>query len=115
MTGFRPSAVISDGVLTLKLTATLGVREIDFDCVVDQTDLGDVVGIEMLDLRQQLAGGRAPTRPFDGFPRWSYDDEIDAFYARVADGRAQVQKAGSGIAHMDVDGLLCVLEVRVAL
>lgn len=115
MTGFRPSAVVSAGVLTLKLTATSGVREVDFDCVIDQTDLGDLVGIEMLDLRQQLGGGRAPTPPFDGFPRWSYDDEIDAFYARVAGGRAQVQKAGSGIAHVDVEGLLCVLEVRVTL
>lgn len=115
MTGFRPSAVVSDGVLTLKLATASGVREVDFDCVIDQTDLGHVVGIEILDLRQQIAGGQAPAPPSDGYPRWSYDAEIDAFYVRVADGRAQVQKAGSGIAYLDGKGQLSVLEVGITL
>jgi uncharacterized protein YuzE len=115
VSGFKPSAVVSAGVLTLKLATASGAREVGFDCVIDQTDLGDVVGIEILDLRQQLAGGQAPASQPHGFPRWSYDQEIDALYVRVADGRAQVQKAGSGIAYLDPEGYLSVLEVRVTL
>lgn len=115
MTAFRPSVLISDGVLNLRLGPEAGVREVDFDCVIDQTDLGDVVGIEVLDLRQQLGGGQVPIPPSDELPRWSYDAEIDAFYARVGEGRSQVQKAGSGVAHLNGEGLLTVLDVGVAL
>lgn len=115
MIAFQPSVVVSDEVLILKLAAASSAVEVEvqFDCVIDQSDFGDVVGVEILDLRQQLAGGRASASPTDGFPRWSYDDEIDAFYVRVAPGRAQVQQTGAGIAHVDREGLLCVLEVRV--
>lgn len=115
MSDFRPSVAVRVGVLTVTLAPTSGVTRVDFDCVIDQTDLGDVVGIEVLDLEQQLAGGRAPVPPSDGFPGWSYDKEIDAFYVRVADGRGQVQKAGSGTAYLDQEGQLSVLEVRVML
>lgn len=85
----------------------------DFDCVIDQTDLGEIVGIEILDLVRQLAGGRAPSAPLAGFPRWSYDEEIDAFYVHLADGRAQVQKSGSCTAYVDQEGQLNALELRV--
>ena len=115
MNEFKPTVTVGDGVMTLNLTPTSRASRLDFDCVIDQTDLGEIVGVEILDLVRQLGGGRAPCALLAGFPRWSYDEEIDAFYIHLAAGRAQVQKSGSCTAYVDQEGQLSALEVTVTL
>lgn len=68
------------------------MRPLDIDCVVDLTDFGEVVGVEVLDVSRQLAGGVVDPPTLQGEIRWSYDDEIDALYVHVADGRGQMQR-----------------------
>jgi hypothetical protein len=109
-----PSASVEGGVLTVILVANDGARRVDFDGVLDQTAFGEVVGVEILDLRSQLGDGEVPPGPTGGLPRWSYDDEIDAFYVRVAEDTAPIQKAVVGTAVLDGAGQLASLEVRVS-
>jgi hypothetical protein len=110
---FRPSVTVRGGVWTVSLGAAEGGRQVDFEGIVDQTDFGDVVGIEILDLNRQVEAV-APHSPRRGYPRWSYDDEIDAFYVHVADGPGQVQRVTSGSALVDAAGTLTTLEVTVS-
>jgi hypothetical protein len=49
----------------------------------------------------------------EGSPRWSYDEEIDAFYVRIADGPAQRQRSARGTAQVDRDGRLVSIEIRL--
>ena len=48
-----------------------------------------------------------------GLPRWSYDDEIDAFYIRIADGAGQVQSVATDMAQIGAEGRLTRLEFWV--
>jgi hypothetical protein len=108
-----PNASVANGVLTAVLVAGHGALRVEFDGVIDQTALGEVVGLEILDLRSQLGDGEVPPAPRDGLPRWSYDDEIDAFYIRLTDDTAPIQKRVCGTAVLEGSGLLVSLEVPV--
>jgi uncharacterized protein YuzE len=110
VTEFHPLAVVHDGVIKVFLGAGSPDRTTSFDAVIDRTDLGDVVGIEVLDLRRQV-GGSVRSVPSSGFPRWSYDDEIDALYIHLLDARAQVQVTASGMAALDGSDQIITLEV----
>jgi hypothetical protein len=114
VTDFTPSSTVRGGVLTVTLSGNRVERRTDFDGVVDQTDFGDVLGLEILDLLRQLGGVATPASPTSGFPCWSYDDEIDAFYVHVQDGASQSQKAVMGQASLDSLGSLVALEVAVS-
>lgn len=74
-----PSAAVHDGILTVRFLDAVVTRSVEAACVVDQTDFGDVIGVEILGYRRQLSGGaiEAPRAP--GSVRWSYEDEMDAF------------------------------------
>ena len=89
-----------------------GTRRVRFEAVVDESGLGEVVGVEILDMRAQLDGALPPT---DGGAHrsWSYDDETDAFYLRVAEESAPFQRLVQGIAVIGVNGQLLALEVPV--
>ena len=113
MSAFRPSVAPDDGLLTVTLLAGPVAREASFEGVIDKTDFGDIVGIEILDLRHQLSGATAPPSSMSGLPRWSYDDEIDAFYIRIADGAGQVQSVATDMAQIDAEGRLTRLEFWV--
>jgi hypothetical protein len=114
VSGNTPSASIENGRLTIRFVASDSARRVDVEGVLDQTGLGEVVGVEILDLRSQLGGAEVPPTPGGGLPRWSYDAEIDAFYVRVADERAPIQKRVSGMAVLNGSGLLVSLEVPVS-
>jgi uncharacterized protein YuzE len=108
---FRPSAAIDLGVLCFRFFDSPAIRSIDIDCVADLTDFGDVVGIEILDLRGQLAGGMVEPPKSDGDFRWAYDEEIDALYLRVTDARGQVQRSLTAQARLDSLGRFVQLDV----
>ena len=82
-------------------------------CVLDLTDFGDVIGVEVLDLARQLDGGAMDPPRSKGAISWSYDDEIDALYIHVADGRGQVQRTATASAYIDTSGRVVRLEIAV--
>lgn len=90
-----------------------GAPRAGFDGIVDQNAFGDVVGVEILDLRSHLGSGRVPRGTAAGFPRWSYDEEIDAFYVRLTEETAPVQTRVAGTTVIDGAGVLLSLEVPV--
>jgi hypothetical protein len=113
---FAPRVSIEDGLLVVILVEGPGVERVDFDAVLDQTDFGDLVGLEILDVRTQLGGAAVPSSPLEGTPRWSHDTEIDAFYIRlgVSDDRASIHKSVVGVAEIDQANRLASLQVRVS-
>jgi hypothetical protein len=88
-------------------------RSADVTCMVDLNDFGDMIGVEVLDWRRQLSGGRLDAPSAFGQVRWSYDDEIDAFYVQIMDGRGQVQRRAKGVAGIDGDQRVVRLDVPV--
>ena len=73
-----------------------------------------MIGVEILDLTRQLAGGVVESSSLEGGVRWSYDDEVDAMYVHVREGRSQVQRRASGIGELDSEGKLVGLTVPLA-
>jgi hypothetical protein len=108
-----PRVAIEDDVLHIWLVATEPVRSIEIDCVVDLTYLDEVIGVEVLDLRRQTGGATPGPSPASSQLRWAYDDEIDAFYLHVADGRGQLQSSATANASLDSGGRLVRLEIPV--
>jgi hypothetical protein len=100
LNAFHPSATVDGDRLRVVLLDSEPVRSIGLDCVVDLTDMGEIVGIEVLDVQRQLGGGVMPPAVL-GELRWSFDDEMDAFYLQVAQGRGQIQKSAKAIARLD--------------
>jgi hypothetical protein len=92
----------------------LATHRAEFEGVLDETYLGEVVGLEILDLQAQLNGARAP-KPLSStpYPRWAYDDEIDAFYVHLTEGRAQVQRTIFGQAQYDDSKTITSFDVRL--
>jgi len=95
----------------IRLLPTSGGHKVPFNGVVDVTDLGDLVGLEILDFRSQLGSAEPSPSAGDGLPRWTYDEEMDAFYVRVADGTADTQRTVVGTAALDGDGR--VTQIRI--
>lgn len=89
-------------------------RRLELEVVVDRSEYGDVVGVEILDFRRQLGARAVPTQSPLRLPRWSYDEEMDAFYLRVSEDSAPVQWPTVAVAAFDADGRLASIEVRVA-
>jgi uncharacterized protein YuzE len=113
MSDITPDALAKNGNLVIDLGLGAGARRVEFDGVIDLTDFGDVVGVEVLDLRQQLRGGIVSPPVHEGLPRWSYDDEIDAFYIRLLDSTAPRQQPITGTAVLDDSGRLTALEIPI--
>jgi len=108
----HPRVRVSDGVLIVDLVPASPARRISFECVVDRTDFGDVVGIEILDFRPQLCGGTSPASPNIDVPRWSYDEEIDAFYITLLNTTAAVERSTIGVAVLDTAKQVISLEIE---
>lgn len=81
------------------------------DVVVDVTDFGDLVGIEVLDFLSQVPSATIP----ESSPRpgscWSYDAEIDALYVHASAVRADGQRPMRAIALLDSNGQLIGFEL----
>ena len=113
MTDSLPFAAVNEATLSVRFSDSPPARSVEVACVVDQTDFGDVVGVEILDLRHQLSGGQVDAPQASSRVRWSYDSEIDAFYVRVTDGRSQVQTTIRGKIRLDASQRVVLLEVPV--
>ena len=112
MNAFRPSAHKEEELLVVELLPLLAPCKVTtFDAVLDLTGLGDVVGFEILDFRRQLNATSPPANELVPLPRWSYDDEIDAFYVRLAEGTASVQRSVVGLADVDERGRIIRLKI----
>lgn len=106
-----PRLRVENDMLIIDLVPAAAARRIGFEGVVDRTEFGDVVGIEILDFRQQLNGGTAPPSLGVDLPRWSYDDEIDAFYMRLTDATAAIQRSTIGKVTLDDANQMISLEI----
>ena len=111
--GFQPSAFLQDGVLHVVVLDRGPTRTIDVRCVLDQTDFGDVVGVELLDLARQIEGGAIDPAPCTGGLSWSYDAEIDALYVHVAKGPGQIQRSSIASVHIGPMGKVVGLSIAL--
>jgi uncharacterized protein YuzE len=110
MSGTR-SVIIADEVLKIIFSNSLTLVTREADCVIDQTDFGEVVGIEILDFRSQLSGGSLENSDdYDGI-HTAYDNEIDAFYVRIRDDASQVQTTAR--AEVDLDDKNKVVSLKI--
>jgi hypothetical protein len=96
--------VLTGNELEVQLRDGIPERSMAVDCIVDMTYLGAIIGVEILDLRRQLNGGKVKPSTVKGNPRWSYDEEIDAFYLHVTTGPGQVQRKAKATVLLDSAG-----------
>jgi hypothetical protein len=89
------------------------VKRVEVACVLDPTDFGEVIGVEVLDLRRQFSGAVVEAPRSSGQVGWSYDSEVDAFYVRVAEGSGQVQTSATGTIGLDSIQRVALLEVPI--
>jgi hypothetical protein len=109
-----PSLQINRCVLRARLGDAPGAQRIDVDCVLDMTGMESVVGVEVLDLRRQLNGATVMPAPATAAFHWSYDPEIDAFYLRVQQDSARIQRKAKGVAIVDEHDRLVAIEVPLS-
>lgn len=105
-----PTVTLTERKLTVKWSDRPMVRRPSFECVVDWAGLGELIGVEILFFRQQL-GAVPPARANSGGVTWSYDEEEDAFYLRLAQGTAPRQQSAKGVACVDGDDLLLAMDI----
>ena len=106
-----PLLEITNSRISIRFVDSDTTQSIDVTCVVDYTDFGDVVGIEILDWCHQLSGGQVDAPSVSGQLRWSYDNEIDALYIHTTDGRGQNQKRMTATVTLDANQRVVTLEV----
>lgn len=91
------------------------VEERTCEGILDSNFLGEIVGLEILFLRDQLKArppkGSAPPGSGRGVPRWSYDAEVDAFYVHLREGRSQEQSKVTVRAGIDSRGAVVELSL----
>jgi hypothetical protein len=88
-------------------------RTVQVECVIDQTDFGDVVGIEIISFRGQLNGGQLEGAQSAGAVKWSYDEQYDMLWALVMMGRSQVQTSVIATVGLDAAQRVVRLEAPV--
>lgn len=108
-----PSIALRGGTLVIRFQEGEVSRSVQVICVIDQTDFGDVLGIEVLDFRRQISGGFLEGARSASVVRWSYDEEADAFYAHVIDGRSQIQTSIIGTVGLNAAHRVVLLEAPV--
>jgi hypothetical protein len=113
MSELFPRVEVNDCMMSIYFMAAEAAKSYVVTCVMDYTDFGDLVGIEVLDWRDQLSGGHIDGPSPSGYPRWSYDAEIDALYVRTSDARGQNQQRTT--ASVDVDASQRVAALQIAL
>lgn len=97
--------------MVIDLLPVVGSQIMDFEGVIDLTAFDEVVGVEILDFRRQLGTSSLPAYAGSDLPRWSYDQEADAFYLRLMNQVASVQRSIRGTAVMDETGRLTQLVI----
>ncbi|WP_263377687.1 DUF2283 domain-containing protein [Granulicella paludicola] len=111
---FFPNAAIGDGTLSIRFSDGSPSQsfEVGFS-TIDLTAFGEVIGVEVLDWRRQLSGGVLYGPAACGQVRWSYDEEVDAFYIHLREGRGQIQMSVVCRVGLDPDRRVVLLEVPI--
>ncbi|MGD0272477.1 MAG: hypothetical protein ABSB96_01900 [Gaiellaceae bacterium] len=84
----------------------------DFECALDIDDFGTLVSVEIIGLREQV--GIVEIEQYKQFDdmHWSYDDEVDAFYLRLASTRYPIRtKTSVGTLSLDENRRLAAFDV----
>ena len=110
-----PTVVSADGVISVRFLDSDVTQSIEVVCVVDFTDFGVVVGIEILDWHRQLSGGQIDSSSASGKLRWSYDQEIDALYIHTGDERGQNQEGTICTVRLDANQRVVTVDVPLPL
>jgi uncharacterized protein YuzE len=115
MTSLTPVATIRDGNLRICFSDAQSSQSVQIDCVIDLTDFGDILGIEVLDWQRQLSGASIAIPSPDDTTKlnWTYDDEIDALYITLKRGYSQVQKPTKCKVGMDAHKHVVYLELSI--
>jgi len=93
-------------------------KRVSVECVLDSDGLGNIVGVEIINLR--LAAGQHMFRgcpgnsvSFFNGTRFSYDDEVDAFYLYLCEGRSLDQRVEDCDVLLDEHGTFIGLEITL--
>jgi len=108
-----PIAVVGDGTVSIRFSDEISSQSVEVACTVDLTDFGDVIGVEVLDWRGQLSGGVIDAPSACGQVRWSYDEEVDAIYIHLMEGRGQIQRSAVGSAKLASNRRVVRLEIPI--
>ena len=108
-----PAVVIGDETVSIRFSDELPSQTVEVVCTVDLTDFGEVIGVEALDWHRQLSGGVLDAPSACGQVRWAYDEEVDAFYIHLMEGRSQIQKSVVGKVSLDSNRRVVLLEVPI--
>ncbi len=108
-----PATVIDDGTVSVWFSDELPSQSIEVKCTVDLTDFGEMIGVEVLDWHNQLSGAVLDAPSAFVKIRWSYDEEVDAFYLHLVDGRGQIQRSVVGKVGIDSNRRVVLLEVPI--
>lgn len=106
----HPRVEERNGEIVVVLSSAATERSTGFECVLDVDDFGEVTGIEILSFRAQL-NASLPENSGSAWPRWAIDDEMDATYLHVRNGRATHQEKTRGEAHIDDRDVVASIEV----
>jgi hypothetical protein len=110
---FRPRYMVHQGMFYVWFSGERSVKRHSFDCLLNVTDKGELVGIEIPDCRQQLEDASFPPARANGAFQWSYDAERDIFSVRLGQPSGGVQKESSGRARVDDQGAILDLQVTL--
>ncbi len=107
-----PAVEMRGDSLVVKLAFSTPHSEVSLNCVIDVTSLGEIAGVEILDLRVQLSGLEPEHPSGSGDVRWSYDEEVDAFYLHLLRESAPVQQSATCRVQLDVDRRMVGLAIE---
>jgi hypothetical protein len=108
-----PSVVTADGTVKICFSDSEASESLEVACVVDLTDFGDVLGIEVLAWQRQLSGGKIVAPSVSENVRWSYDEEIDALSIHLREGYSQVQRPATCVVNLDSSKRVVCLEFPI--
>jgi hypothetical protein len=110
---YRPRYRIDRGLLQVWFSGGRSVNRPSFDCLLNVTDAGEFVGVEIPDCRRQLEDVSFPAARADGAFQWSYDAERDIFSVHLGRPGGLVQKDSTGRARVDGQGSILHLQVTL--
>ncbi|REJ88035.1 MAG: hypothetical protein DWQ35_20410 [Planctomycetota bacterium] len=116
---FKPEIHYSDDTIAVVFQQDCRKsRKLQVECVLDFNGMGDVIGIEILNLK--LQAGRDCLRSMDAAVNsladdleFSYDDSTDSFYLRLSPDRSLDQAAVLGTLELNVAGEIVALSASV--
>lgn len=112
-----PNIVREDDSLDVVFSSSdVPLSKVRVRCVLDVDQFGEVIGIEILNLKDQV-GNRClgaieeTLRKPVGDLHYSYNDDVDAFYLRVSEGRSVDQKAVDAVLVISDKGQVVSMQI----